>query len=75
MDDSAAVRRLPQMFDNGQLTGEEAVGDVKKMNPLFEPFLLATFKNKSSEIREQKATKDGKLIFLVPYGSVFYFSL
>ncbi|KAI0556786.1 hypothetical protein FGB62_404g01 [Gracilaria domingensis] len=43
------------MFDCGELTGKEAAQDVKKMDRLFQPFLLATSRNKYNKIKAEKA--------------------
>ncbi|KAI0559096.1 hypothetical protein FGB62_169g34 [Gracilaria domingensis] len=66
-NDSAAVRCLHQMFDSGDLTGDENASDVKKMDSLFEPFLLPTFRNRFNKIRDEKKNELSKYEFISAY--------
>ncbi|KAI0563068.1 hypothetical protein FGB62_47g021 [Gracilaria domingensis] len=53
-DDSAAVRRLHQMFDCGELTGEEAAPDVKKWTAYFSHFCWLLFGTNTTRSKRRK---------------------
>ncbi|KAI0558827.1 hypothetical protein FGB62_183g06 [Gracilaria domingensis] len=55
------------MFDSGDLTGDENASDVKKMDSLFEPFLLPTFRNRFNKIRDEKKNELSKYEFISVY--------
>ncbi|KAI0558134.1 hypothetical protein FGB62_232g03 [Gracilaria domingensis] len=52
-ENSDAVKRLKQMFRNGELTGAEKAADVYKMDPIFKPYKLPTFRLRYGRIRNE----------------------
>ncbi|CAN8071263.1 unnamed protein product [Agarophyton chilense] len=52
-DDSAAVRRIHEMFDTRELVGNESASEVQKMDDIFEPFRLSTARTKFNKIRSK----------------------
>ncbi|KAI0558806.1 hypothetical protein FGB62_185g01 [Gracilaria domingensis] len=54
-ENSETVKRLRQMFRNGELTGHENATKVHRMDPLFKTFKLATFRLRYGRIRNEMA--------------------
>eukprot|EP00737_Agarophyton_chilense_P000821 gb/GEZJ01000912.1/.p3 GENE.gb/GEZJ01000912.1/~~gb/GEZJ01000912.1/.p3 ORF type:complete len:139 (+),score=13.15 gb/GEZJ01000912.1/:75-491(+) len=53
-ESSAAVKRLRPMFENGEITGDEAPADVYRIYSLFRPFKLSTFRIRYGKIRDER---------------------